>query len=137
MAIDKQTTGMAGEFLVVGQLFKRDFQASLTFGNAKTIDVLVHNPRTGRNLSVSVKTLRARNCFQLDPRTVSKDHIYVFVLLNDPETPERFFIVPGRDLVEDLKKFFGSSLPPASRPAVNFGSLKAYEGKWEYFEERA
>ncbi len=37
---DQQLTGMAGEFLTVGKLFKRGYQVSVTFGNAKGIDVL-------------------------------------------------------------------------------------------------
>jgi hypothetical protein len=137
MATDRQTTGMAGEFLVVGQLFKRELQASVTFGNAKAIDVLAHNPRTERNFSISVKTLRAPNCFLLNPQTVSKNHTYVFVILNAPGKPERFFILPGKDLSENMAKFFGSSLSASSHHAINIGPLQEYEGKWSYFEESA
>ena len=32
---DYQLTGMAGEYLTIGKLFKRRLQASLTVGNAK------------------------------------------------------------------------------------------------------
>jgi len=41
---DQQLTSMSGEFLTVGKFFKRVYQASVTFGNAKAIDVLVYNP---------------------------------------------------------------------------------------------
>jgi hypothetical protein len=43
--VDGQITGMAGEFLVAGKLFKRRMQVSVTMGNAKAIDLFVHNPR--------------------------------------------------------------------------------------------
>jgi hypothetical protein len=43
---------MSGEFLTVGKLFKRGYQASVTLGNAKGVDVLAYNPRTGRTFCV-------------------------------------------------------------------------------------
>jgi hypothetical protein len=126
---------MAGEFLVVGQLFKRKLQASVTLGNAKAIDVLVYNPRTERSFSVSVKTLRARNCFPMKPSAVSPSHTYIFVVLNEPGTAEHYFVVPGTALANDLPAFFGASLEDEDRPAVNFGPLKLYENNWSLFEE--
>lgn len=134
MTADRQTTGMAGEFLVVGQLFKREIQASVTFGNAKAIDVLAYNPRNDKTFAVSVKTLRKRNCFPLKPSLVTDAHIYVFVVLNEPEDRELFFIVPGYDIVSDLEKFFGSSLAYGAREAVNYGPLKEYRDNWVCFE---
>ncbi len=126
---------MAGEFLVVGQLFKRNLQASVTFGNAKAIDVLVHNPRTDKTFCISVKTLRRRNCFPLDPKCLSHTHTYVFVVLNSPEKAERFFIVPGPTLTSKPRNFFGASYDYKARAAVNFGPLAEYEDNWGYFEE--
>ena len=60
---DQQLTGMAGEFLTVGKLFKRGYQASITFGNAKAIDVLVFNPKNEKSYIVQVKTLRKKIVF--------------------------------------------------------------------------
>ena len=134
MPTDRQTTGMAGEFLVVGKLFKRGIQASVTFGNAKSIDVLAYNPRNNKTFAVSVKTLRQKNCFPLLPQSVSAGHTYIFVILNEPDVPEKYFIVPGSDIAEDLPKFFGSSVNYEQRPAVNYGPLKPYENNWQHFE---
>lgn len=101
-----QYTGMAGEFLVVGQLFKRKLQASVTLGNAKVIDVLAYNPRTERSFPISVKTLRkGPNCFQMNPSAVAATHTYVFVVLNEPGTPERILIVPGKDMAAEPRSF--------------------------------
>ncbi len=61
--MDSQISGMAGEFLVAGKLFKRGFQVSVTMGNAKAIDLFVYNPKTTRTFNVQVKTLRYKNCF--------------------------------------------------------------------------
>jgi len=134
-SVDKQLTGMAGEFLVVGQLFKRRLQASVTFGNAKAIDVFVYNPKTEKSFPVSVKSLRERNCFPMKPAAISFAHTYIFVLLNKPGVAERYFIVPGTAIGADMAGFFGASLDYEGRPAVNFGPLKQYEDNWQHFEQ--
>lgn len=41
---DGQLSALAGEFFVAAELLKRGFQTSVTFGNAKAIDLLAHNP---------------------------------------------------------------------------------------------
>ena len=60
---DQQITGMAGEFLTVGKLFKRGYQASVTFGNAKAIDVFVYNPRTTSRSAYKSKPSDTRTVF--------------------------------------------------------------------------
>lgn len=136
---DTQLTCMAGEFLVVSKLFKRRYQASVTFGNAKDIDVLVYNPKTRKTFAVQVKTLRRRNCFPIDRKAITDDHVYIFVFLNEEfEDPEEFFIVPGAEIRADIDKFFGSSYrnpdKPSSVPAINYGSLSPYKDNWSLFD---
>ncbi|MFL6335847.1 MAG: hypothetical protein ACJ754_21265 [Pyrinomonadaceae bacterium] len=41
---DGQLSGLAGEFFVAAELLKRGLQTSVTFGNAKAIDLFAHNP---------------------------------------------------------------------------------------------
>jgi hypothetical protein len=135
---DQQITGMAGEFLTVGKLFKRGYQASVTFGNAKAIDVLVYNPRTDKSFSVQVKTLRYKNCFPMKKENLKPDHIYVFILLNDFDRPEEYFIVPGKEIMQDINRFFGASYKdpdnPSNMPAINYGPLAPYKDTWHVFD---
>jgi hypothetical protein len=135
---EQQLTGMAGEFLTVGKLFKRGYQASVTFGNAKSIDVLVYNPENNKTYAVQVKTLRKKNCFLIKRESLNTDHIYVFILLNDFERNEEYFIIKGSEILKDINKFFGScyKIPdnPSNMPAINYGSLKPYKDKWEIFD---
>jgi len=136
---DAQTTGMAGEFLTAGKLFKRGYQVSVTLGNAKGVDLFVHNQRTGRTFTVQVKALRAKNCFPIKRESLEADHIYVFVLLNGPDEPEEFFIVPGRAILLDINRFFGASYKyetPSPMPAINYGPLKEFRDNWQEFEKR-
>lgn len=129
---------MAGEFLVAGKLFKRRLQVSVTMGNAKAIDLFVHNPRTDRTFNVQVKTLRQKNCFPMRRENVKSQHVYVFVILNHDDQDEQFFIVPGASILSDINRFFGTSYTrdkPSTLPAVNYGPLKEFENKWEVFEK--
>jgi hypothetical protein len=135
---DGQLSGMAGEFLTVGKLFKRGYQASVTFGNAKAVDVFVHNQTTDKSFNVQVKTLRQKNCFPMRKENVCPDHIYVFVLLHDWEKAEEFFIVPGMEILKDINRFFGTSYrdpkKPSSFPAINYGPLMDFKDNWQVFD---
>jgi len=135
---DGQVSGMAGEFLVAGKLFKRHMQVSVTMGNAKSIDLFVHNPRTDRTFNVQVKTLRQKNCFPMRRENVKPAHVYVFVILNGNDQGEQFFIVPGKVIHDNINKFFGTSYTrekPSTFPGVNYGPLKEFENNWDLFED--
>ncbi|MBN2776524.1 MAG: hypothetical protein JXR36_02710 [Bacteroidales bacterium] len=136
--IDQQLTGMAGEFLTVGKLFKLGLQASVTFGNAKAIDVLAYNPENNKSYAVQVKTLRKKNCFLLKKENINPDHIFVFIFLNDFEQDETFYIIEGKVILQNIEKFYGSSYrnpeKPSKMPAINYGSLKGFEDNWGVFE---
>ena len=135
---DQQLTGMAGEFLTVGKLFKRGYQASVTFGNAKGIDVLVYNSKIEKSFNVQVKTLRRKNCFPIRKENLKPDHIYIFILLHDFNDPEEFFILPGHEIIRDINNFFGSSYKnpnkPSNMPAINYGPLARYKDNWQVFD---
>lgn len=129
---------MAGEFLTVGKLFKRGIQASLTLGNAKSIDVLAFNTRNQKNYNVQVKALRKKNCFPIKKETIKPDYIYVFIILNKPDDAEDYFILKGSEILADINNFYGNSYSknvPSSMPAINYGPLKDYRDNWEIFEK--
>jgi hypothetical protein len=134
---DTQLTGMSGEFLTIGKLFKKGLQPSVTFGNAKAIDILVYNPKNNKNYNVQVKTLRKKNCFPLKRENIDQNHIYIFIILNDFNNNEDYFILKGDIILKDIDKFFGSSYKnekPSIIPAINYGPLQEYKDKWEIFD---
>jgi hypothetical protein len=130
---------MAGEFLTVGKLFKRGYQASVTFGNAKAVDILVYNPEIDKTFNVQVKTLRKKNCFPMRKESINRNHIYVFIILNAWGKPEDFFIVPGHELKDNINKFYGASYrdpdKPSNMPAINYGPLASYKDNWQVFDK--
>ncbi|MDA2924831.1 hypothetical protein MYX65_09290 [Acidobacteria bacterium AH-259-L09] len=99
---DGQLTGLAGEFFVAAELLKCGLQTSITFGNAKAIDLFTLNPRTGTCFTVQVKALRSKNYFPIKPDRVAREHIYVFVLLNKPGEAVQTSLCPGRFLSQKL-----------------------------------
>jgi len=134
---DGQMTGLAGEFFVAAELLKRGLQTSVTFGNAKAIDLLAYNPKTKRSFTVQVKSLREKNYFLIAHGNVKENHIYVFVLLNKPEHPVEYFIVPGIDLRNEPDKF--KYLLIEKMPGVHPNELEKfnYKNAWHHFETGA
>ncbi|MBO5531540.1 MAG: hypothetical protein J5977_03670 [Fibrobacter sp.] len=135
---DKQISGMAGEFLTAGKLFKLGLQAAVTLGNAKSVDILAYNPQNKKNYNVQVKTNREKNCFLIGKENVSSEQIYVFVLLNSPNQNEDFFIVKGQTLLDNIHHFWGASYKEGKKtnmPAINYGPLKEFKNNWNIFFE--
>lgn len=133
---DGQVTGLAGELFVAGELLKRGLQTSITFGNAKAIDLFARNPDSGMTFTVQVKALRKPNYFPTNPTKVDSKHVYVFVLLNKPGQAVRYFVVRGTELVgkpEQFTKLFSDLKMPSihSKTLTELG----YEDRWEIFDQ--
>jgi hypothetical protein len=93
----KHTTGMAGEFLVAGELLRRGVMAAVTYGNAKKADVVAF--AEGRSVMLEVKSTS-------EPKwvlggTLPADGPTLWVLVYLPadltKVPE-YFILTGADL---------------------------------------
>lgn len=131
---DGQVTGLAGELFVAAELLKRGLQTSVTFGNAKSIDLLTYNPETKKTFTVQVKAVRTRNAFPISHARVEKNHIYVFVILNKPNAPVRYFLVPGSVLVNEPERFTKWFTDPKF-PGIPPAALESFEKRWEIFFE--
>lgn len=134
---DGQITGLAGELFVAAELLKRGIQTSITFGNAKAIDLLAHNPDTGRNFTVQVKAIRKKNVFPIAHNRINPAHVYVFVVLNSPDEAVQYFIIPGTVLANEPMRFTHWFNDPKF-PGINWRVLKneGFENAWNVFSER-
>lgn len=54
--INSNSISLAGEFAVLSQLALRGYDANMTLGRTKSVDILVSNPKTGRMYQLEVKT---------------------------------------------------------------------------------
>ncbi len=137
--VDGQITGLSGELFVAAELLKRGLQTSVTFGNAKSIDLLAYNSETQRTFTVQVKALRSNNYFLLSPAKVNRAHVYVFVVLNRPGQAVEYFIVPGADLADTPQRFGKAYYQTETMPGVLPSTLRklGYQDAWEPFSQPA
>lgn len=110
--INKNSVSLAGEFAVLSQLSLRGYDANMTLGQTKSVDILLSDPDTGRMLKLEVKTnykssRSAGGNSRLFGKYVSawimsekhetirdSELFYCFVTIED-EKKFRFFIVPS------------------------------------------
>jgi hypothetical protein len=123
-------TGNAGEYLVMGELLRRGFDAQLADRNTKGYD-LVAGRANGHLKRVQVKTVRTqpwfvrRESFQGD--LLNQITVYVLLGPEDGSKPVRFFIVRNSDVASYAHH-------PEGWAESGFMRLKAieqYEDRWD------
>lgn len=105
--MDKTRIAIAGEFAVLSQLALNGYDANLTLGNTKSVDILVSNPN-GEMYRLEVKTnvSEVQNSkkygsnfkwmMQAKHENIKDEKLfYCFVNMNIDGTKSRFFIVPS------------------------------------------
>jgi hypothetical protein len=124
--IPKNSVALAGEFAVLSQLLIRGYDASLTLGNTKNIDILVFDPETKKAYQVEVKTNYQKRNGPTDSkffgrfatswpmeekheRIKDSNLFYCFVHINTNRTDPlknlfRFFIVPSAIVAEYVRE---------------------------------
>lgn len=111
--LHKTQTGIASEFYVAGELARRGFNITLTFGNTKAVDLLVE--KDSRLIAIQVKGIQRTKsiCWNISKKNIvqfnreKKYHkiIYVFVNLHSDtfEAPE-FFILNSKEVEQNIKE---------------------------------
>ncbi len=103
-------SGFAGEMLVAAELSRLGYEVLLgNVGTKKTIgvDLAAVNPESGKTVSISVKSLKKKNAFLIDPEKVRSDSVYVFVITNSAGEKPEFFVLKGITLLSNEKDIFG------------------------------
>ena len=117
MDISKNSVSIAGEFAVLSQLALRGYDANMTLGNTKNVDILVSNPKNGKMYRLEVKTsYNNKPAFaKLFGRTLiwvmSEKHevitdpnlFYCFVNIEKETNSFRFFILPSKVVAEYVR----------------------------------
>lgn len=86
---DKQFIQMAGEFGVVSELFRREIQATITYGNSKSADVFVIASGGDRAAKIEVKSSVKKGWIVDDRALEAKDHV-IWVFVHFPKPSEAF-----------------------------------------------
>jgi len=119
--INKNSVSIAGEFAVLSQLALRGYDANITLGHTKSVDILVSDPRNGKLYQLEVKTNYIND--KKKP-SVSKIHgkfvsdwimgeknesidietlFYCFVNISKDTHLFKFYIVPSKVVAHYLK----------------------------------
>ena len=99
--IDKNTSYLAGEFLVAGELARRGYPVSITMGRAKSVDILAG---AQGEIAIDAKALRSKSDWPITKDSVRKKNFYIFVFLQtrrgiDRNNPPEYFIAKGEELL--------------------------------------
>ena len=126
---EKNTTHLAGEFLVAGELARRGYPVSITMGNAKSVDIYAETQEGMKK--IDAKAGRAKGNWPVNEHSLQLDVFYIFVHLgtdnqiknNDP--PE-YFIVTGNEIKsQNLVETWGT------RTGIRYQALANFKGRWD------
>ncbi|MGD0336202.1 MAG: hypothetical protein ABSB18_03795 [Candidatus Omnitrophota bacterium] len=100
-------SGVAGEYLVAGELSRRGYLASITLRNTRGVDILATNEKATRTAALQVKTRYSKGTAWVLNEKAEKYHaqnlFYAFVSLNFGK-PADFYIVPSLAVAKTIKK---------------------------------
>ena len=129
---DTNTSHLAGEFLVAGELSRRGYPVSITMGNAKAIDIHADTLSRQETIRVDAKATRSKTSWPIKENAVDKDLFYIFVYLRTEEeikhnAKSEYFIVTGREIITK------HLIKPWKMPGIPYSSLKKqeYEERWD------
>ncbi len=95
-------TNLASEFYVLSMLYRLGFDASLTLGNKKSVDIVVVQD-SEKVITIDVKGLAGTTSWPVDNvKKVSKDHFLIFVSflgkIDDHNISPEVYVVPSKRL---------------------------------------
>ena len=146
----KSHLNLAGEFLVAGELHRRQVSASITYGASKRADIFALDKPRGRIARIEVKTTnKARwpvGGRALLEASQAPGVFWVLVRLPDPNTAPEYFIFSGREIVEITKATHegyleryrtkhGVAYSGAEIPTLGPKDVAAHKDRWETIVE--
>lgn len=128
--------------LVAAELSRLGYEVLLgNVGTKKTIgvDLAAVKPESGTTTSISVKSLKKKNPFIIDPEKVQEDSIYVFVITNSAGEKPEFFVVNGATLLENEVEVWGKwgrQYLSIHGRGIYVSKLEKYRDNWKAIEEK-
>ena len=98
----KNTSHLAGEFLVAGELSRRGHPVSITMGNAKSVDIYADSKKGV--IRIDAKAGRSKSNWPIKEDSVKEDSWYIFVHLQTENRikenkPPEYFVVSGKEIL--------------------------------------
>ncbi|MCR4293313.1 MAG: hypothetical protein NUV76_10605 [Candidatus Kuenenia sp.] len=102
--LESTLVGVAGEYLVAGELSLRGYIASITLRNSRGIDIIASNPDGTKSVSIQVKTnSKGEDKWVLNQKSeifYSENHYYILVALKAIGERPKYYIVPSKIIAE-------------------------------------
>ncbi|MEM7335176.1 MAG: hypothetical protein AAF490_24065 [Chloroflexota bacterium] len=98
--LESTLVGVAGEYLVAGELTLRGFIASITLRNSRGVDIIVTNAEATKSVSIQVKTnSNGQKLWMVNKKAesyFSDTNFYIFVTLQSLNERPAYHIVPSQ-----------------------------------------
>ena len=133
-------SGVAGEYFVAGELFRRGFIASITLRDTAGVDVLVARGDAAGTACVQVKTnkgsSKVRVLNQKAEALVQDNLFYVFVNLHGLDKAPTYHVVPSAVVAEHCKHHHQEYLAGVRRDGgqrqdSSMRKFRDEHGEWE------
>lgn len=93
-----QRVGLTGEYYVVSELLRHDWNAALTLGNTERTDVLAEDAASGRTITLQIKTKQTTGAWRMsgpaEPSKSNAEEWFAFVDLavDEGQRPDIYFV---------------------------------------------
>lgn len=123
-------TGAASEYYVLSLLYRQGYEAYISTGNMKSVDIrVVHKDRT---LSIDVKAVQGYSSLIVNNVRGKDNHYIVFLIYNnkfeDITIMPDLYIVPSSH-IKTIAKSYGD------QKRVFKGDILKYKNRWENLNE--
>lgn len=129
-------TNLASEYYVLSMLYRQGFDAYITLGNKKGIDIIL-NLNDEKQITIDVKGLQGTTLFPLDnvdEQAEKPNHFVVFLSflnkMSDPLVLPEIYVLPHNALKELMYHN-----PKGNRKGINLSMLRStaatYRNNWE------
>lgn len=102
LKLQRTQTGIAAEYYVAGELSRLGYNVTFTFGNTKSIDLLIE--KDDSIIAIQVKGIQKTKsiCWNLDKTKVKANIFYVLVNLHidTPSAKPEFFVLSSNEALE-------------------------------------
>ncbi len=143
---DTTNIGNSGEYFVAGELERRGFTVAVPMSNVKDFDILAINRETYEQFAIQVKTTGYKQkkwtLSSKNEKLIGESIIYVFVSLNELDTPE-YHIVPSQIVADTIAKYHRNWLNTQGKNGKKHNDTNIrvfldkedkYLDKWEYLD---
>mgnify|MGYP000622943912 CR=1 FL=1 len=131
-------TGIASEYLVLSMLYRLNYEAYITMGNKKSVDIwIMRDDKTA--VSIDVKSVREYDSIPVGNVEAKDNRYIVFVIYNkkfdfkDVPTLPEFYIVPSKYVAENRTKYDLKS--GGERFNIFKKDIKDYINRWDLLKK--